>query len=721
MVRGIGLSVKRNNKILLGLLFGVLIIFSSQLIYQSTFASSAQSSLIIRGAPPIIISLTASDPDAGDGIFGNGDVFTVGFDVQTNRPPVATKAELENLFFFLQSLGADFTGTWASASSLEITIVDSTGGAPTLGPGGLTLTLLAGGNLKTADGTSFAATGTSPEAIGSLGDKIGPSVTDFTASDPDDDDSIFNAGDRLTFRFSEDTNTPPVASQSDVDKIFDFTPALEATYSGVFVNLRTLVVTIDSVPMGATPPEPGTFFATIKASGELTSTPPFSLASQGDTPPLGGTFGERAGPFIVSLTAEDPDGGDAIYGAGDTITGIYSEETSEPPVDTKTDLDKIFDYNQVLGIDYSGSWLDPVTLVITIDVPLLPGPTIDDDGVDDGELRLTMKASGGLQDDELLSSFSQGNSPLLIGDFGTKEGPSVVSFLVSDPDSGDGIFGDGDEFTVGFDGPTNRPPAATKANLENLFDFSESLGTDLVGSWTSASVLTITVVDSIGGAPIIGPGGTTLTVLPGGNLKDGQSTTLPSESVFGPLTGSFGDRIGPSITSFLAADPNNDDAIYDVGDTLTMRFDVDVDTSIPVGTKADLDALFTASQEMGDDYSGAFTNARTLVITIDDAQFLPAPPQIDVLVLTINKLAGFTSAAPFSLPSTASTSALGGTFGNKLGPEIVSLVARDPFGNDAVYGKGDTITVSFDVSTSGPELFGSPVTLSEAINVFFIK
>ena len=151
-----------------------------------------------------------------------------------------------------------------------------------------------------------------------------------------------------------------------------------------------------------------------------------------------------------------------------------------------------------------------------------------------------------------------------------------------------------------------------------------------------------------------------------------------------------------------------------MGDTLTMRFDVDVDTSIPVGTKADLDALFTASQEMGDDYSGAFTNARTLVITIDDAQFLPAPPQIDVLVLTINKLAGFTSAAPFSLPSTASTGTLGGTFVNKLGPEIVSLVARDPFGNDAVYGTGDTITVSFDVSTSGPELFGSPVTLSEA-------
>ena len=56
MVRGIGKFGIVNNKILLGIIFGVLIIFSSQLIYQSTFASIAESSLIIRPDPPEIIS-----------------------------------------------------------------------------------------------------------------------------------------------------------------------------------------------------------------------------------------------------------------------------------------------------------------------------------------------------------------------------------------------------------------------------------------------------------------------------------------------------------------------------------------------------------------------------------------------------------------------------------------------------------------------------------------
>ncbi|MGI0011355.1 MAG: LamG domain-containing protein, partial [Nitrosopumilaceae archaeon] len=80
---------------------------------------------------PSIASVIASDGDgiADDG-FSNGDTITVKFTNSTNRPPVATKSQVDGLFTFSQSLGNNYVGEWINPSTLVITIVDSTGATP---------------------------------------------------------------------------------------------------------------------------------------------------------------------------------------------------------------------------------------------------------------------------------------------------------------------------------------------------------------------------------------------------------------------------------------------------------------------------------------------------------------------------------------------------------------------------------------------------------------
>jgi len=81
--------------------------------------------------------------------------------------------------------------------------------------------------------------------------------------------------------------------------------------------------------------------------------------------------------------------------------------------------------------------------------------------------------------------------------------PSFVSLVISDPDELDAVYSNGDVITASFDIPTSRPFAATKEDLLNLFTFSQSIGNDFTGSWDSASVLKITIVD-VGDETIIG-------------------------------------------------------------------------------------------------------------------------------------------------------------------------------------------------------------------------
>jgi len=320
------------------------------------------------------------------------------------------------------------------------------------------------------------------------------------------------------------------------------------------------------------------------------------------------TFGQKAGPSIISLIADDPDGGDAIFGNGDTITVRFSERTNEPAETTKADLDKLFTFSQSLGADYTGSFTDALTLVITINSAGSASPTV-------GVFRVAVKESGNLKDKDETSLASVSQSPVLDGNFGKKIGPSILSMVAADPKSTqvEG-FDKEDTITIRFSESTNRPLAGTKADIDKVFSFTQDLGADYVGSWISPSVLEIRVVDASGATPPA-VGVLTLTVLEGGGLTNAEGTSKPSTATSSSLIGSFGKKTGPSIISLTAADPGVVTAGFSVGDTITVRFSEPTNQPA-VATKANIDALLSFSESLSDDYTGQFTNSLTLIVIL---------------------------------------------------------------------------------------------------------
>ncbi|MGH9910291.1 MAG: hypothetical protein ACRD32_06585, partial [Nitrososphaerales archaeon] len=144
--------------------------FSTTDIVISTVALTGVSTPITI---PFITGIVADDPKLVPvGNFDNGDTITVKFSEPTNQPfkganNQLTKTNLDSLFSFSQNLGTSYSGKWLTSSTLLITILDSTGGNPTIGD--LTLTVKASANLKNALGTSLVSTSTSPPLSGIFG------------------------------------------------------------------------------------------------------------------------------------------------------------------------------------------------------------------------------------------------------------------------------------------------------------------------------------------------------------------------------------------------------------------------------------------------------------------------------------------------------------------------------------------------------------------------
>ena len=71
-------------------------------------------------------------------------------------------------------------------------------------------------------------------------------------------------------------------------------------------------------------------------------------------------------PQVSSVTADDPNCLHSGIGSGDTITVAFSDDTNQPVVATKSDLDKIIRFDPPLASDYTGRWDSPSSLVITL-------------------------------------------------------------------------------------------------------------------------------------------------------------------------------------------------------------------------------------------------------------------------------------------------------------------------------------------------------------------
>ncbi|KAI8492147.1 hypothetical protein Bbelb_300440, partial [Branchiostoma belcheri] len=71
-----------------------------------------------------------------------------------------------------------------------------------------------------------------------------PQVISVVADDADNGDSHWSNGDTLTITFDVDTDTPPVATETEISRIMTFNPPLGTSYTGQWETSSVLVITV---------------------------------------------------------------------------------------------------------------------------------------------------------------------------------------------------------------------------------------------------------------------------------------------------------------------------------------------------------------------------------------------------------------------------------------------------------------------------------------------
>ena len=120
---------------------------------------------------------------------------------------------------------------------------------------------------------------------------------------------------------------------------------------------------------------------------------------------------EIDGPDILNVIVDDPSHKDQSISNGDTITVIFSESTNMPNVQTRQDVDKLITFSHNIGKNYSGEFISPTTLLITI-------TDVDDaDSFDLGQFQIKMNEGGGLKNSSGTSRSSVAESSIPLGSF----------------------------------------------------------------------------------------------------------------------------------------------------------------------------------------------------------------------------------------------------------------------------------------------------------------
>jgi len=160
----------------------------------------------------------------------------------------------------------------------------------------------------------------------------------------------------------------------------------------------------------------------------------------------------------------------------------------------------------------------------------------------------------------------------------------------------------------------------SKADLDGLFFFTHSLGTNYEGYWSARDLLIITITNPAGANP---PGVAvfSLRVLQHANLRGFPAAELPSAALSPILAGSFGPS-SVKILKIQAKDPGLDDMIYNQGDTITITFNQPMNRAGQDPShvsKSEIDAVLHFSHSLGADYSATWPSSDVLVIEILDA------------------------------------------------------------------------------------------------------
>lgn len=119
--------------------------------------------------------------------------------------------------------------------------------------------------------------------------------------------------------------------------------------------------------------------------------------------------------------------------------------------------------------------------------------------------------------------------------------PVILSIVADDPDDLDNIFSIDDTITILFDSDTNRPGgvnAQTKAEINNLFTFTEQIGQTYRGKWLTPDTFEITIKSIRQGVLTIGT--TTVTPTETTPILSADYTSTPSNATSPVLIGDWG-------------------------------------------------------------------------------------------------------------------------------------------------------------------------------------
>lgn len=244
-----------------------------------------------------------------------------------------------------------------------------------------------------------------------------------------------------------------------------------------------------------------------------------------------------APPKILTAIFTDEDtSGD--WSDNDTLTITFDKDTNEAApggLVNDVDVDDLIEWDADeagdvlnLGDDYSATWTDAHTLVVTVDDA--NGNNIDEDQIGTSET-IGIKPGADLRTlDEISEPVDFNNEGGYSQLTGTIIGNTSVPYILS-VEAGNGSnspgLADDDHITITFNEPTNRlgrPVSATVDQdlIDDTFTFSDDIGTSYHGIWDTDTTLRIVISDIA--TNNWGPGDTIELVNGGATLLTDQAT-----------------------------------------------------------------------------------------------------------------------------------------------------------------------------------------------------
>ena len=372
-------------------------------------------------------------------------------------------------------------------------------------------------------------------------------------------------------------------------------------------------------------------------------------------------WGMPGGPVFTHAFVDDYDNFNRAWSGGDVIKLSFDRTVDHGRKlrsGGKKYVDSLFGFTHRLGDSYSGAWSDDSTFIVT-------AITTEISRLEIGKTKLS---SSRLLFNKAATSSCCAREVVLSGDFGHAGEPRLIGFEASDPMQNGPSPGSRDVIKLRFDRATDMAglqlnQKINKGEFDRLFVFSAP-GSDAFANafgvldpsefkWTDSSTFQIDIgegdptrpspmlaalavgrslvsmraldcenvftfprcvrskglVDA-GLHPILGRDTGFWTKM--AKLKSAQPANVT-------MSGSLGTLASPELVAFVPNDPDDASAEYGCDahgcDAFTLQFDMYTNWALSTGvggvwagTKAQVDALFGFSSNLGADYTGAWSD-----------------------------------------------------------------------------------------------------------------